>query len=158
MFTMTVESHVPAFITQLQKIQDSMKAELEAQGKEVNRLYNQTSHTWKAQPRFMQKVEMNSKQDSVTVWAEDRIYYFVHEGISVMRAVLTTPFVARTAPGVLSSRTGVGGRLYASKKINLPSRNKPRKFTQAIIKRQQPKFKKQMESAMLKGAKSYVGL
>ena len=157
MFTMTVNSQVPAFITQLQKIQDSMKAELEAQGKEVNRLYNQTSHTWKAQPKFMQKVEMNAKQDSVTVWAEDRIYYFVHEGVSRMRAVLTTPFVARTAPGVLSSRTGVGGRLYASRKIDLPS-YKPRKFTQAIIKRQQPKFKKQMESAMLKGAKSYVGL
>ena len=156
-FTMTVESHIPAFITQLQKIQDSMKAELEAEGKEVNRLYNQTSHTWKAQPRFMQKIEMNPKQDSVTVWAEDRIYWFVHEGVSVMRAVLTNPYVARTSPGVLSSRTGSGERLYASKKISKPS-YKPRKFTQAIIKRQKPKFKKRMESAMLRGAKSYVGL
>ncbi|HUV51551.1 MAG TPA: hypothetical protein VMW64_00575 [Dehalococcoidia bacterium] len=156
MFTMTVESHVPAFIAQLQRVQDSMKAELSVQGKEINRLYNQTSNTWKAQPRFMQKVEMNSKQDSVTVWAEDRIYWFVHEGVSVMRAVLTNPYVARTAPGVLSSRTGSGERLYASKKINKKS-YKPRKFTQAIIKRIEPGFKKRMQSAMLKGVKSYVG-
>ena len=157
MLEMTVKSQVPAFITQLSRIEASLEAGLVKEAEEINKLYNQTSHTWKVQPRFMKKFEKNDKQMSATVWAKDRIYYFVHEGVSVMRAVLTNPYVARTAPGVLSSRTGSGERLYASKKINKKS-YKPRLFTQAIIKRRKPKFEKLMKEAILRGAKSYVGL
>ena len=119
MITMTVESQIPAFISQFAKIEAAMEAQLDAEGKNIRKLYAQTSHTWKAQPLFRQKIEQNRKQSSVTVWSKDRIYWFVHEGIKKMRAVMTPNYVARTAPGVLSSRTGAGERLYASRKISL---------------------------------------
>jgi hypothetical protein len=157
MFEMTVESKVPAFLAKFGAIQDSMLDELSKEADEINKLYNKTSNTWKAQPRFMKKFDVDARGMSATIWAEDRIYWFVHEGVSVMRAVLTPDFVARTKPRVLDSFSGSGGRLYASKRISKPS-YKPRKFTETIIVQREPKFRKRMEQAMVRGARSLIGL
>lgn len=156
MFEMTVESKVPAFLSQITAINDAMKAEIIKEGEEINKLYNKTSQTWKAQPLFRKKYESDSKGMSVTVWAKDRIYWFVHEGVRNMRAVLG-PYVPRTHVRVLDSFPGSGQRLYASKRFNRPN-YKPRKFTETIIVQREPKFRQRMEGAMLRGAKSIIGL
>ena len=157
MFEMAVESQVPAFLMQLQRIQDAVSEGLESEVKEVEKLYKKTDRTWAQQVVFNKKIRADAKEVSGTVWAEDRIYWFVHESVSVMRAVLSPDFVARTKPRVLDSFSGRGGRLYASKRISKPP-YKARKFTETIIKERKPEFKKRMEQAILRGAKSYVGL
>jgi len=158
MFEMTVESQVPNFVAQLGRIQAALTTALEAEVNEIEKLYKKTDRTWDQQVKFNKKVRVDSKEISGTVWAEDRIYYFVHESVKNFRAILSPNYVARTKVGVLDSFSGQGHRLYASKRIDIKPPYKARKFTQAIIVKRKPKFKSRMEAAMLRGAKSYVGL
>ena len=146
---------MPAFLSQLEFIQEAMIEELMREGSAINELYNRTSSTWAAQPRFMKKIEINPKSASVTVWAKDRIYWFVHEGVRHMRAVLG-PYVPKTQPRVLSSGAGSGGRIYASRSQDRPL-YEPRKFTETIIERRKPRFRQRMERAILNGVRSRVG-
>ena len=102
------------------------------------------------------KVKSSTTEQYAEVWASNRIYWFVHESVSVMRGVLSSDWSPKTQPGVLSSGAGSGRLLYASKKIAKPP-YEARKFTDAIIKERKDKFQKAMEKATQDGVRAAGG-
>ena len=132
--------------------QEWAKALLE-EGRAVKTEYEKTTTTWKHHITFNIKPHVSGRVNwYVDVWAKNRIYWFVHESISVMRGVLSSDWSPKTRPGVLSSSAGSGRLLYASKKISKPP-YEARKFTEEIIKVRQKPFEKRMQQATRVGAR-----
>lgn len=147
MIRMTAAVDAARFLSSAMAREDVFREIVEKEAKRIDQLYHLTYATWKDKPKFGTQVKANSSCAEATVSTEHKSYYFVHEGVSRLRAVFTTPWRAKTFPGVLGSSTGVGRKLYASKKIDKDS-YEPRKFTDAIIKRREPKFLKEAQAAL----------
>jgi len=133
-------------LAQIKAVRRQWFATLKTEVREIKTLYDKTTSTWEHDVDFRSKVKTSDKEAYGEVWAENRIYWFVHESISVMRGVLSSDWSPKTQPGVLSSGAGSGRLLYASKKVSKPP-YKARKFTEAIIKEREPKFQQAMEKA-----------
>lgn len=125
---------------------------LKAEAGEIKKLYDKTTRTWKHAVAFKQRIKFSADEQFAEVWAENRIYWFVHESVSVMRAVLSPDWSPKTQPRVLSSGAGSGRKLYASKRVSKPP-YEARKFTEAIIEERQDKFQQAMEKATEEGVK-----
>jgi len=119
---------------------------MQAERKTIEALYKRTTENWKTDVQFKSKLKSTDKELYAEVWAENRIYWFVHESISVMRGVLSSDWSPKTQPGSLRSGAGSGRLLYASKKISKPP-YEARKFTETIIEKRKVGFQKMMEKA-----------
>jgi hypothetical protein len=153
MITMTAQLAGNAALKQIESVQDAWKAALRAEGKADKAEYDKTHSTWDTDVDFRTKENFGPKEWYVETWAKNRIYWFVHESVSVMRGVLSSDWSPKTQPRVLGSGAGSGRLLYASKQVSKPP-YEARKFTDEIIKVRQPKFQKAMEEATRKGAKA----
>jgi len=123
---------------------------LRAEARAIKAEYEKTTQTWEHDVFFETKVKTGETESYAEVSAHNRIYWFVHESISVMRAVLSADWSPKTQPGVLSSGPGSGRKLYASKAISKPP-YEARKFTEEIIKVRKDEFQKAMEAATGEG-------
>ena len=128
----------------------AIQAELEKVGKDIVKDFEKTTSTWTDKPEFEMLTDDNPP--SVLVATDDKIYGYVSGGTRVRYATMTNPFQAKTQPGVIGSRAGVGGMLFISKKHPRPG-IKARKFEQTIQKKWKSNFKKRMEKAMSAGLK-----
>ncbi len=84
--------------------------------------------------------------------SKDNPYPWVQRGTRVRRARMTPNFVPKTQPGVISSRSGQGGVLFVSKKLNLPgieARNSEKEIGKIIG----PRLFKKAQKALDKAAK-----
>jgi hypothetical protein len=141
-----------AALAQLKAVQDEWEKGLKEQGKANKAEYDKTHATWTTDVQFNIKVHMGRDRWYVDTWAVNRIYWFVHESVSVMRGVLSSDWSPKTKPRVLGSGAGSGRLLYASKKVSKPP-YEARKFTETIVKVQQPEFEKRMQRATAAGAR-----
>lgn len=124
------------------------------EGREIKKEYEKTTVAWKHHITFNIRPHTTGRvRWYVDVWTKNRIYWFVHESISVMRGVLSSDWSPKTQPRVLGSGAGSGRLLYASKQINLPP-YEAREFTDKIIEIREKPFQKRMEHATAKGAKA----
>jgi hypothetical protein len=147
-----------AALKQLAAVQKEWRKGMNATGKQMLRYYNATTENWTTEVKFRVKSGREGENPYVQVWAENRIYWFVHESISVMRGVLSGPkdpagrWRPKTRPGRLRSGHGSGRLVYASKQVSKPP-YKAREFTKLIIKREQKPFEKRMQHATAVGAR-----
>ena len=123
---------------------------LQAEARAIKAEYEKTTRTWEHDVFFNTKVKSGKNEQYAVVWADNRIYWFVHESVSVLRAVFSPDWVPKTQPRVLSSGAGSGRMLYASKKIAKPP-YEARKFTEKIIEVRQKPFQERMEAATGEG-------
>ena len=123
---------------------------LQAEARAIKAEYEKTTRTWEHQPFFQTKVKSGKNEQYAEVSTQHRIYWFVHESVSVLRAVFSPDWAPKTQPRVLSSGAGSGRMLYASKKISKPP-YEARKFTDEIIKIRQKPFQEAMEAATGQG-------
>lgn len=137
-------------LSALREVRKAWFGALQDEVRAVKAEYEKTTATWQHKVTFLTKVKTSEREAYGEVWSDHRIYYFVHESISVMRAVLSPDWSPKTQPGVLSSGPGSGRKLYASKKIAKPP-YEARKFTQEIIKVRQKPFQQAMEAATGEG-------
>jgi hypothetical protein len=138
---------------QLKAVQDEWEKALKAQAKANKADYDKTHATWDTDVQVnIGNVHKGRDRWYVDTWIKNRIYWFVHESVSVMRGVLSPDWSPKTKPRVLGSGAGSGRLLYASKKVSKPP-YEARKFTETIIKVQQPEFQKRMERATDIGAR-----
>jgi len=128
----------------------AIQAELEKVGKDIVKDFEKTTSTWTDKPEFEMLTDDNPP--SVLVATDDKIYGYVSGGTRVRYATMTNPFQAKTQPGVIGSRAGVGGVLFISKKRPRPG-IKARKFEATIQKKWKSPFKKRMELALARGIK-----
>ncbi|MHC4176258.1 MAG: hypothetical protein ACYSWU_02060 [Planctomycetota bacterium] len=134
----------------LKAVQKSWEDALKEEGKTIKGLYEKTTSTWDTDVVFNTKVKFGRDEMYVDVWAKNRIYWFVHESISVMRGVLSPDWSPKTQPRVLASGAGSGRLLYASKKIS-KSPYEAREFTEKIIEEREKPFHERMKKATRAG-------
>lgn len=156
MLRMTAVVAGSAAVKQVEAVQKAWKEALRDERDQISKLYKQTYHNWDHKPAEQKTLHVSGDQWYAEVRLTGRIYWFVHESISVLRAVFSDDWSAKTQPGVLSSGAGSGRMLYASKKISLPP-YEAREFTEAIIDQEVNPFQKRMEQATQKGAKDALG-
>lgn len=139
-------------LKQVEAVRKAWEDALTDEGKAIQGEYEKTTKTWHTDVKFNMKVHTGRVRWFVDVWADNRIYWFVHESISVMRGVLSPDWSPKTQPRVLGSGPGSGRLLYASKKVSKPP-YEARKFTEEIIKVRQKPFEKRMQHATAVGAR-----
>jgi len=127
-----------------------IQSEIEKVGKDITKDFEKTTQTWNTKPEF--KTLTDDNPPSVLVGTDDKIYGYVSGGTRVRYATMTNPFQAKTQPGVIGSRAGVGGVLFISKKHPRPG-IKAREFEATIEKKWKSPFKKRMELALARGIK-----
>jgi hypothetical protein len=135
---------------QLKAVQKSWEAALKEEGKEIRKLYRQTTKTWTHVIAFNTEFKKTKRQMYTTVWTVNKPYWFVHEGIKTMYAVLSSDWQAKTEPGILKSGPGRGQVVKIDTSRPRPL-YKAREFTEEIIKVRQPKFQKRMVEATRDG-------
>jgi len=141
-------------VQQVADVQKAWKKALLLEGRAIKTEYEKTTETWKHHVTFNIKPNVGKGNEwYVEVGTSNRIYWFVHESISVMRGVLSSDWSPKTQPRVLSSGAGSGRLLYASKKVAKPP-YEAREFTEKIVEVRQPEFQKRMEQATADGARS----
>jgi hypothetical protein len=107
---------------------------MQVERKTIESLYKRTTENWRTDVKFNSKIKSTDRVLYVEVWAVNRIYWFVHEGISVMHARLSGDWKGKTKPDSLRSTVGRGRVLYVDKRYE-GKNYEPRKFTETIIKR-----------------------
>ena len=152
MLKMIAVGRVPKAAQQLKAMRKSWETALQEEGKEISRLYGKTYSNWHHKPQEQVSSASSDKEMYVEVKLTGRIYWFVHESISVLRAVFTDDWQPKTQPRVLSSGAGSGAMVYASKKISKPP-YEAREFTEAIVEERQKPFEKRMRDATFQGVK-----
>jgi len=140
-------------LKQIKAVQDEWKKGLLEERNEIRKLYLHTTSTWKENhPRFYSKYGENQTAMWVDVWSENRIYWFVHEGIAVMHAIFSDDWHPKTQPGRLTPRAGRGRLIRVRPEYEGPL-YEPREFTDLIIKAREKPFQQRMEKATRDGIK-----
>jgi len=133
-------------LKQIAAVRHAWWGALQNEQKTIEVLYKRTTENWKTDVQFKSKLGSNNKEWYAEVKAENRIYWFVHEGIAVMHAVLSPNWVPKTKP--LSLRSGPGrGHLVTVNPKHHGKLYEARKFTETIIEKRKVGFQKMMEKA-----------
>ena len=137
----------------IEQVQRAWAKELLLEGRDIKKEYEKTTSTWKHHITFNIRPHTTGRVNwYVNVWAKNRIYWFVHEGIAVMHAVFSNDWEPKTQPKILGSGPGRGKVVRIRPEYKGPL-YKPREFTEAIIEVRQPLFQKRMEHATAVGAR-----
>lgn len=146
MITMTAQLIGDAALKQVKAVQGEWKQALLAEGKAIKDEYSKTTATWKHHVTFNIKPKLGKDEWYVDVWAKNRIYWFVHEGIAVMHAVLSKNWLPKTERKVLGSGPG-RGRVVRIRPDYEGPRYEARKFTDTIVKVRKKPFLERMKKA-----------
>jgi len=153
MIKMTAQLGATKAFRHIEQVREAWADALKEEGKAIKAEYEKTTATWSTDVQFDIKPHVSGRVNwYVEVGTSNRIYWFVHESISVMRGVLSPDWSPKTQPRVLGSGPGSGRLLYASKSVNKPP-YPAREFTEKIIEVRQPEFQKRMEHATAVGAR-----
>lgn len=140
-------------------------------GTVVKKDFEKTTATWNHKPKFVVVISLTGPGPVMLVDTDDKIYGYVTKGtephLIVPRRAKALSFTwggkgsykAKTKPGVIGSSTGgpTGKRVFRAY-VEHPG-TEARKFDEAIKKRREKWFKRQMETAMVMAAqKSGHGL
>lgn len=135
---------------------------------QVKKDFQATTKTWKHQPKFEVLVSLKAPPGpTILVATDDKIYRFVNEGTKPHpifagiytgksgKRALAFPSVStpKTTPGSLSSGPGrKGGATVLRPYVQHPG-TEARNFDEAVKKKREKWFKRQMEKAMSRAAK-----
>jgi hypothetical protein len=140
----------------IEEVRSEWKKALLEEGRAIKKEYEKTTETWKHHVTFNIRPHVSGRVNWYTeVFSSgpnSRIYWFVHEGIAVMHAVLSPDWVPKTQPKVLGSGPGSGRVVRIRPEYEGPL-YEPREFTDTIIEVRQPEFQKRMEHATAVGAR-----
>jgi hypothetical protein len=135
--------------------------------------FEKTTATWKHKPKFESVVSLTGPGPVLLVGTDDEIYGYVSRGTKEhaiwagiytgksSKKVLAFPSrsTPKTRPGVIGSGAGSRGKVDTFRPYVMHPGTKPRKFEEAIRKKREKWFKRQMEMAMKRAAaKSGHGL
>jgi hypothetical protein len=118
--------------------------------------FQSTVATWKRKPKFEVISDLNPNGPEILVGTDDKIYGYVDQGtkphiirpVKAKSLVFKGNYTAKTTPRVIGSKAGgSSGPLVFSQEVRHPG-TKAREFSETIQKKQQPRFRRQMEQAM----------
>lgn len=127
--------------------------------------FEKTTRTWDTDVKFYVRPkggQIGRRDMVITVYTNNQIYQYVDEGtkphIIRPKKASTLRFLsnhkAKTRPGFIgSSQGGSSGESVFSKEVMHPG-TRPRNFAAIIAKRHAPRFKKNVDAAMARAARS----
>lgn len=117
---------------------------------------------WKHKVNFNVEVTLHGSGVSISIYTNDEVYKFVHDGTKAHEIVAKTPggklrfqgtYTAKTIPGTIQSRSGGSSGNYQYRvSVNHPG-FEGRFFSKLIFKKWTPRFKREMELAIKEGAR-----
>lgn len=128
----------------------------------LKKLFGQTTYGWSNHPSFRQTLTRRASSLSMAVYTEDSIYGLVNAGSPKHRIPKTGTILmsykpgyrSATRPGTLMSRRAYrSGKQRAAMVINHPG-FKPRKFDELVAKEYDPIFRKDVQDAINRVARS----
>jgi len=131
--------------------------ELRKAGRHMRRDYEQTTRTWKgAKPSFEFLISLTGGGPTLVIEVTggkgaDK-WFWLDEGTAVRYATMSPDWRSKTSPGSLRSVSGRGTMLFVSKKHPRPG-IEARGWTKIVVRVWTPRFKRRMESAMVRAAK-----
>lgn len=133
--------------------------QLREEGREIKRLYQNSSSTWNPKPKFQTDFKARGLDASVRISTRDVRYVNLDRGTKKRWAVMSSPFSPKSRVRSLSASSGTGKAVIRGRRA-MQSRGiaprpgiKPRKFSAEIVKRRQPIFFRDMRAAMKRAAK-----
>ena len=149
---------------QMTKVRQAAQVELQKQGQRYHKLYEQTTANWKGtRPPFTVQVDLGADEWKVTIWTDDKIYRFLHDGTAERWAVMSDDWASQTTPHVLGSSPGRGVVVFRGRRTmgkagyQAPMPDiKAREWTQEIVAQDGTKFKDAMEKAILGAIPSHA--
>ena len=133
---------------------EAMQETVDEADKEFAKTYKDFNH----KPKFEKDVRDTGSEIIGSVLtsgdpSKENPYPWVQRGTKVRRARMTPDFVSKTQPGVISSRSGRGGVMFVSKKLNLPG-IEARNSEEEILKIIKPRLLKKAQRALDKATKA----
>ena len=137
-------------------------------GRGIRRDFQKTTEYWKHKVLFELIISLTGPGPFVIVETDDEIYNWVVKGTEPHEIwagaytgksdktmlFFSSQFVPKTQPGIIGSNPGfVGERDTLTPMVNHPG-TEPRNFDKIIQKDWEPKFKRQMETAMREAAQA----
>lgn len=126
-----------------------------AWGKRFQDIYKKTVASWKKKPVFDIQIQLDTNAWTLTVFTENNIYRFLHDGTSERWALMSDDFVPKTVPRLLGSNPGAGVAVFKGKKqmqahgLEAQKGIDAREWTQEIIKQEEKRFIESIEKAFL---------
>ena len=133
---------------------DNILAELQREGKEIEKLMDKTVATWQGEtPKFESLVDVSGKDATVIVgptgsdkavnkwvWADQGTKAHVIRAKNKPRLLFRTGFTPKTKPNIISSfRGSKSGPWTSPVQVNHPG-TVPRNFSKTIVSRRRKKF------------------
>lgn len=144
MLTMILKAVNPQ-VLQVDKIRTQMLNALRAEGREHQKILQETVKTWKAErPKFESSIHLSRKEGAAVetkpTGSEQGVnkWHWLDGGTRVRYATMSKDWHSKTFPGWLGSGPGRGKRLFVSKRRPRPGIKARRWSLELAKKRQQP--------------------
>lgn len=127
--------------------------------------FEKTTRTWTTQVKFYARPkggQLGRRDLTITVYTNNQIYQYVEAGTKphIIRPKKANAlhflggYRAKTRPGFIgSSQGGASGESVFAKEVHHPG-TKPRNFAAIIARKHTPRFKKNVDAAMARAARS----
>lgn len=144
----------------LAKYTKEVFGQLRQEGKEIEKLYKNSSSTWNPKPKFTTVfTRLGRVEAKIVVSTKDVRYVNLDRGTKKRWAVMSSPFSPKSRVRSLSASSGTGKAVIRGRRA-MQARGiaprpgiKPRKFSAEIVKRRRPIFFRNMRAAMKRAAK-----
>ena len=137
-------------------VEQAARNALMVEARQQIKLFERTTAYWRHQVDFDWKIESMGDVLQLSVFTDDKIYFFLNYGTSVRYATMSSEFQRKTNPGSLRSNRGRPpfDPLYVSRKR--PRRGiEARMWTDQIFDLRRPIFIKNITKAVLKVARDF---
>jgi hypothetical protein len=147
---------LPSIPTNPRSVVNDMTRAAKLTSQQIRRDFERTVRTWERKPKFIITQKKVGNAYVFSAYTDNEIYGYVNDGTKphVIRAknapflTFNFPSVAKTSPGVLSSKRGSKGSSFARvKEVQHPG-TEARKFDEIIQKRFKARWQKEANRIM----------
>jgi len=139
----------------IKQTRDRAKKALKIWAKIFKVEYLKTHANWPRQPVWHIKYESTTEGESVTIYTNNNIYRFLHDGTKVRWAVMSNPFTPKTSYRLLGSGPGKGKAILKGAKamgkagIQAPMPGiEARRWTDEILRVHENRFQDSMNKVV----------
>lgn len=144
-------------------IEKSIKRRADKVSKLMEKDFESGVKDWSHKVKFTVEVTLHGSGVSISIYTDDEVYKFVHDGTKAHEITAKAPggrlrfqgtYTAKTVPGTIPSRSGGPSGDYQYRvSVDHPG-FEGRYFSKLIFKKWNPRFKREMESALKEGAQA----
>lgn len=149
---LVINTIVPKLVS-IPKVRGYLLQAMIQTGNDMIRDMGKTTATWKHQPVFTRYMRYSGGHIWLQIATNDAAWNYLDHGTKERWAVMSNPFEAKTSPGWIGSRVGVGQAVLKGSSHMKKARPgiESRMWSRTIAAKNQPKFDKRIYDAVVKG-------